>query len=78
MAIQSQSQRRRRRRRSRQATAQRIAHPPRPGQSDFRIRMTEVLASLAVLVVAAALIVLVWINASRAIDSERATRRARI
>ena len=40
--------------------------------------MTEVLASLAVLVVAAALIVLVWINASRAIDSERATRRAQV
>ena len=78
MAIQSQSQRRRRRRRSSRAVERRIVHPPRPGQSEFKIHTTEVLASIAVLVVAAALIGLIWINVSRAIDSERGTRRTQL
>jgi PAS domain-containing protein len=45
---------------------------------DFRLQPTEVLASIGVAVVAAALIILVWINASRSIASESSEIRARI
>jgi PAS domain-containing protein len=76
MAI--QSQRRRRRRRSSQEVTRRLAQPAPIGQSEFRLHATEVLASLGVLVVAAALIGLIWINASRAIDAEHSARREQV
>jgi PAS domain-containing protein len=78
VALQSQSRKRRRRRRG--ASARAIARPVRltRGQRQFRLHATEVLASVGVVVAAAALVVLVWINASGAIEAETAATRARI
>ncbi len=69
MAIQSQTHRRRRRRRSSaRPTAQPVQYSR--GQRQIRIRSAEVFASIAVVVAAAALIALIWINADRAIQAE--------
>ena len=74
----SRDQKRRRRRRA--VSAKAVAQPVRSvgGLQDFRLQPTEVLASIGVAVVAAALIILVWINASRSIASESSEIRAHI
>ena len=76
MAVGSQSHRRRRRRRSRSLTA---AQPVRASQgTQVRLRSAEVLASFGVVVAAATLISLLWINASRSITAENNDLRARV
>jgi len=76
--VASRDQKRRRRRRA--VSAKAVAQPVRSvgGLQDFRLQPTEVLASIGVAVVAAALIILVWINASRSIASESSEMRAHI
>ena len=76
MALRSQNNKRRRRRRSESARA--LQQPfPAPSQN-FRRYTNEILASFGAVVVAVALVALVWIMQSRAVTTERNDLRARI
>jgi PAS domain-containing protein len=77
MALGSQNNKRRRRRRS--ASVRASAQPIRvPSRQSVRRYTNEILSSLGVVVVAVALVALVWIMESRAITTERSDLRARI
>src|SRR5579863_2050042 len=77
MALRSQNNKRRRRRRS--ASVRASAQPIRvPSRQSVRRYTNEILSSLGVVVVAVALVALVWIMESRAITTERSDLRARI
>src|SRR5579862_8788667 len=77
MALNSQSRKRRRRRRSTQPQLR-----PSPGmkaaEAQLRRRTAEILATAGIVLTAAALIVLVWINVSNSISMVRGDQRARV
>jgi PAS domain-containing protein len=75
MALQSQKRRRRRRSNGGQEQVSRQVRVA--GQQEFRLRPAETLASIGVLVMAVALIGLVWISESRSITSEQGEIHAR-
>jgi PAS domain-containing protein len=75
MALQSQKRRRRRR-----SSARVVAQPVRVsrGRRRFKFHLTEVLASIGILVATLALVALVWIIGSSAIQTQRTAARAQI